>query len=205
MVIDDELLLAIDAKINLVGAEYAQVQGLILTEDDLKCKLYSELIQIPSLTKPCVTTDSWVKASKVHAEASWFGLLGELNIRPDLTIFDPINLSVLRSLQPHFKFRSKGFHVLGNAIIFELKFIRWQNGMTERDIDNVRKDVNKIKELYQKMEEESSPYSLTCYIVIFSKVACKHNDLVEDFHEEMSNDNRFRVFYHTGNVSFHKP
>src|SRR5665213_520390 len=130
MLHNHSILLAIEEKINEIGLEYAQVQGSILTEDDLKCILFSKLSGLGRFRNAETTKDSLIKASKVHAELSWFDNNGKLTIKPDLTILEPGNLSITKSVQRSFPLPSKGFHMKGDAIIFELKFIRNRNGIS---------------------------------------------------------------------------
>ncbi len=205
MLINNDLLSAIDAKIDNLASEYNQVQGLILTEDDLKCNLYCKLIQIPYLAEPDITADSWIKASKVHAELTWFNSVGELRIKPDITILDPRNLSIVRAVQSGFDLPSKGCHFVGDAIIFELKFIRGHGGIAEATLQSVKDDVAKIKRLYEKIEGDGNKFSLVCYIVFFAKVSVEGSDMISNFQAEMAGDSRFRVFYRSGGVSFTNP
>jgi hypothetical protein len=51
MTLDFTVRPIIEAKIKEIEREYQQSQGLILTEDDLKCLLYRKLIEIPELSK----------------------------------------------------------------------------------------------------------------------------------------------------------
>ena len=205
MLISDNLLSAINAKIDDLGSEYRQTQGLILTEDDLKCNLYSKLIQIPYLAEPNTTVDNWIKASKVHTELSWFDSVGALSIKPDITILDPENLSLLHAVQSGFNLRSKGCHFVGDAIIFELKLSRGRKGFTEKALKSVKDDVAKIKRLYEKIDGDGNKFSLVCYIVFFAKVSVEGNNMISDFQAEMAGDSRFRVLYRSGGVSFINP
>ncbi len=205
MLINDDLLLAIDAKINDLGSEYSQVQGLFLTEDDLKCNLYSKLVQIPHLAEPEITADAWIKASKVHAELSWFNGDEKLRTIPDITILDPKNLSIIHAVQPGFDLPNKQCHFVGDAIIFELKFIRDNEGITKKTLRSVKKDVAKAKRLYNKIADDGNRFSLVCYIVFFAKVSLEDDSVIQHFQAEMATDNRFRVFYKSGGVSLTDP
>jgi hypothetical protein len=205
MRIDDKVLSDIDEQIEEIGLEFARTQGSILTEDDLKCILYSRLIRLPFFAKPETTKDSWITANYVHSEVSWFDSASKLTIKPDLTILDPQDLSITHGVQNRIQLPSKGFHVYGNAIIFELKFVRGAKGITERTLQTIRKDVDKIKQLYDKMLHDGSTFKLICYIVFFAKVNNKRNKLIKNFQEEMKGDKHFRVFYKCANVSFTDP
>ena len=205
MLIDDALLTAIDEQIEEIGLEYKKVQGLILTEDDLKCVLYSRLIQLSNFAQPAATRDPWITASYVHSEISWFDSAGALSTRVDLAVVDPSDLSIIHSVQDGFRLPSKGFHSIGDAIIFELKFIREANGMTEAKLRRVRRDVEKIKRLYQEREKIASTSTLICYIVFLSKFANEETELIKNFQSEMAGDKHFRVFFSCGDVSSSNP
>jgi hypothetical protein len=85
----------IERIIDKVARAYRDTQGLILTEDDLKCILFQKLRALASLKRPVPTQDSHILATCVHAEVSWYGESQRLEIRPDITILDPEHLSIL--------------------------------------------------------------------------------------------------------------
>lgn len=55
---DIELLEKIEAKIYELEKDYQNSQGLILTENDLKCQLYTKLLEIDELSNNYPTEDN---------------------------------------------------------------------------------------------------------------------------------------------------
>lgn len=86
----------IERIIHKIEREYRNVKGLILTEDDLKCLIYCNLMMIRSLSDPQHTREDNVLAHSNHTELSWFDDQGKLTIKPDLTILEPNHLSILK-------------------------------------------------------------------------------------------------------------
>jgi hypothetical protein len=72
--IDFEVLLPqIDRLLNKIGREAQKCQALILTEDDLKCILFSELRKLSTLRGRFSTQNAHILGSTVHSEVFWYG------------------------------------------------------------------------------------------------------------------------------------
>jgi hypothetical protein len=165
----DENKAAIRACISELGAEYAKAPALILTEDDLKCHLFSKLNQRREFGGVEETSNASILGSKVHSEVSWFDSNGKLGIKPDLTILDPKNLNTEKALTEGMRLPSKQFHFVGNAFIFELKVIRSAALYDGSDRALIEDDFLKIIRLQEKLREDKAEGSVFCYFVIFSK------------------------------------
>ncbi len=200
----------IDIVLDEIEAQYQRVPGLILTEDDLKCVLYKKLTDLPALIAPSVTDDGIALASTVHAEVSWYDENGRLTLRPDITIIEPENLNITGyhrrfpiqrnnpNLLPDYDYSSKvskDFEFGGNAIIFELKFIRGVFGTHPGMVKKIKADYDKIMRLLEIQDDE---YSVFCYQVIFNKtdVRC---DAFNEFLNEYGTGRRHKIIYKTGN------
>lgn len=202
MILDNEIKKLIEQRIEEIEKEYQQTQGLILTEDDLKCQICMELNQIPNLSKPERTNNAQnVYAANVHTEISWYDLNDKLAIKPDITILNPENLSILPS--DKLKLPSKGCSFSGDAIIFELKFIRGQNGITQRTIASIEKDVKKIQGLFERLRALGATNKIFCYFVVFNKTDKKKHNF-DSFIEEHRNNDKYKIIYGTGKVVFPK-
>jgi hypothetical protein len=205
MTLDFSLRPIIEAKIKEIEREYQQSQGLILTEDDLKCLLYGKLMEIPGLSEKRITLDPNISAHSIHAEVSWYDDNRKLTIKPDITILEPKNLSVLHGCYGYdAKLPSKQFEFYGKAIILELKFIRNKTGIKSATLEGpIRKDFKKIKRLFERLESQSMPDSVFCYFIIFNKTntRCREFDY---FIEQNRESNRHRIIYATGNVNYIK-
>ena len=193
----------IEAKIKEIEKEYQQSQGLILTEDDLKCMLYRKLMEIPKLSKITRTEDPHIFANSIHTEVSWYDDNRKLTIKPDITILEPKNLSILHGCFNYdARLPSKQFEFYGKAIILELKFIRNKTGIRNATLNGpIRKDFEKIERLFERVESQNKPDEVFCYFIIFNKtnIKCKEFDR---FIEQNGQSNRHKILYGTGNVHF---
>jgi hypothetical protein len=164
------LLSRIESEIDLITHEYQKAQGLILTEADLKCLLYQRLLTIPELQGYARTRDPHIKATRIHCEVTWYDSDDKLSIRPDITILEPQNLSVLRGFGAQVNLPRKGFYFKGSAVVFELKFNRYKSGITRSYHEKIVKDWEKIRSLFRRLRETGiSRDRYYCFFVIFSK------------------------------------
>ena len=161
-----ELRREIEAAIAELGDEFRGHRALLLTEADLKCRLFQKLSSIPNLAGYHQTLDQGTSGSMVHAELPWFDERKKLAIRPDISIIDPNALSIVRSVCGA-RLPSKRFSFGGDALIFELKLCRWKSGITPHFFKQIKNDFNKIHRLFQKLNREGSGSSIYCFFVIF--------------------------------------
>lgn len=158
----------IEIMLDETEAEYQQVPGLILTEDDLKCVIYKKLTDLPSLSDLSTIENNKLLANPVHTEIFWYDENGRLALKPDITIIEPENLSILGQVNNDFEFG-------GNAIIFELKFVSGALGIHPRIVERIKADYRKIMRLFAIQEDADCIF---CYQVIFNRtnVKCKAFD-----------------------------
>lgn len=202
-ILSDEIRVAIEREIAELETEYQQTQGLILTESDLKCLLYNKLSKIPALSKNLNTEDKHIKANSVHTELPWYDENRKLTIKPDITILEPENLSILHGygLRPWHSLPSKGCSFRGNAIIFELKFIRARAGITPQKLrGSMEKDYGKIKRLFRRLDLEGYSHKVFCYFVIFNKTKKRCAEF-DEFMGRFRESNRYKMIYATGRVN----
>jgi len=192
----------VEEKIRDLEREFQQCQGLILTEDDLKCLVFGKLMEIPDLSEKEITLDTYISASPVHAEVSWYDDNRKLTIKPDITILDPQNLSVLHGCYgDHAKLPSKQFEFYGKAIILELKFIRNVTGIKSATLRGpIWKDFEKIKRLFERLESQGYPDDVFCYFLLFNKTNTKCREF-DSFVEQNGQSDRHKIIYATGNVN----
>lgn len=199
----------IEASIRSIENEYRRNQGLILTESDLAALLFARLQAL--FLKPTNasglfwrmrTQDRNVFASPLHLEVPWYDDAGKLKIRPDITILEPHQLSILHRYGDGLRLPSKQFEFAGNAIILELKFIRQKSGITIHALDEIRRDFEKIQvNLIEQTRNRSLRESLLCLFVIFNKT---DNRCIE-FDQYLANhirDDWYKYMYCTGQVTF---
>ncbi len=196
----DRLRTQIVDLIEQVGAEYRSAPASILTESDLQCLLVSRLMGLESFRGVRPTGDANILGTMVHSEVSWFDEKGRLRRKPDITILEPSNLSIFHGLEGA-RLPRKGFHFNGRAIIFELKLVRGRSGVTARSVISIRRDLDKITELLQKVEREGARDELTAYFALFSKVDRRPKELCDLIAEHAAND-RLTIIYQSAGVTW---
>ncbi len=163
-------------------------------------------MQIPELSNPKKTRDQHnnqhnIYATFVHTEVSWYDRNNKLAIRPDITVLEPENLSILERDNHKLKLPIKGCSFSGDAINFELKFIRNKTGITQRTLNSIKKDHEKIRELFKRLHDLKASNKIFCYFVIFNKTSIKCKGF-ESFIEHNRQSDTHKIIYATGNVVF---
>jgi len=198
---DIELFNKIESKIYELENEYQNSQGLILTEDDLKCQLYKKLLEIDELSKNYPTVDTDILSIPIHTELSWYDDKGLLTIKPDITILDPKNLSILHENRNQKKLPSKQYSFSGKAIIFELKFIKNKSGITHETFKSkIKSDIDKINRLFTKLQKQGAENQFFSYFIVFNKTDVMYNTFREQFEQEVND--HYKTIYCTGKVKF---
>jgi hypothetical protein len=219
--ITEELKGEIERIIRKIEVEYRDNQGLILTEDDIKCLLFQELqilfrfgnqvhyrqyqqnVQQRLRDLPpwrCPTIDDGIYASPVHAEIAWFDEREKLTIRPDITILEPQHLSITHGLNG-VRLPSKQFVFGGQGIIFEIKFCRYKGGISRKFFDGIQNDFDKIERLFTIFRGQGTNDSLFCYYVVFNKTNNRCQEF-NDFLNENREGSNYKLEYCTGLVRF---
>jgi len=112
--------------------EYNLNRGMILTEGDLECHLFSKLLQEDELkgyhnskndSFSNTNTGSELKTSYVHSQVTWFKPDQKSGFEVDLTICNPKLLEVI-NIELFEQYTGKGFAYDGPCIAIEVKFIR---------------------------------------------------------------------------------
>jgi len=203
MPLDFSVIPQIDKKIYKIINEYQKSKGQILTEDDLKCILFKKLHEIEELSELKQTQDLNIFASSIHSELSWFDDKNRLTIKPDLTILEPENLSILHGCFGYkVTLPSKQCNFYGKAILFELKFIRYKIGISKATFEKqILNDFNKINRLFNRLDTQGYPDEVFCYFIIINKTDRKCSEF-DSFLAEYRNAKRFKIIYGSGNVAF---
>jgi hypothetical protein len=191
-------------EIKQIGELYNNTKGLILSESDLKCLIYHRLYRY--FSGPIQTMDENIFAVSLHTEVPWYDENGKLTIRPDITILDARSLSIQHGLSIRYKdgninydkLPSKGFQFGGDAIIIEIKFIKKLNGITSKDIKKFKVDLNKMKNLRERLYRPDLQNGLKGLLVIFNKT----NNYSSDFEDFLNTkvDQSIEIVYCTGNL-----
>ncbi len=209
MKINETLVEKIIEYLKEIEIEYQKDQGLILTEDDLKCLLFSKLYGYLPTSQ---TIDNGISASAIHAEVKFYDEGGLLTLIPDLCIVEPRHISIFHSVEfkiqrSHLSYEYKTLprkcvEIGGNTIIIELKFCRDKNGINEADIIKYNNDIDKIKKLQEIVQRRSSGIDkMFGVFAVFNKTQGGFELVKSIMETEMP---RIKTFYGTGLVDFTK-
>lgn len=173
-----EIVEFIRSAVARIESRFQNVQGLALTESDLKCMLYMELSEFMGDLMP------------LHAELNWYDVEAKLRMKPDLTIVDPAGLTITESgtlRLPH-----KGCQFEGPTVIVDIKYIR-SKGVQKRYLESIRKDMTKMKELAARHDD------LRPIMVVFNKT---HNgyEKIESLMSEFEQERSVEWIYATSDV-----
>ena len=191
-------------KLDELELEFQENKGIILTEYDLQCLLFCKLYHYHLLRHNEYTFDNNIKGSPLHTEISFFNENKKLSYRPDITIIETKNYSIIHSVADiitikdgyiqYDKTSSKGFEFCGDAIIIELKFIHDTNGIKQiRGIKNDYYKINKIKKLVER-NGQNKVYGI---VAVFNKTDRK-SDECSNYIALRDNESDVRVKYYTG-------
>lgn len=205
--INDTLIEKIVEAIRSLEREYRQNQGLILSESDLKCLIYKKISDL--LPQKLPTADDNITGSPLHSEIPFYDENDKLRLRPDITILDPRLMSIKHGISVCFKngeltygqLPSKGFEFGGRAIVIEIKFYKSKSGIQYRNMETIKKDVEKISRLRRRDNHHNEDNKIFGMIVIFNK----GNKCHKSFHRFLGQYSRkvgLRVIYCEGNVVF---
>jgi len=208
MALNYEFVSNIEASVRSIEDEYRRNQGLILTESDLAALIYARLqvlffkpVNKSGLHWHMRTQDPDVLASPLHLEVPWYDLNGKLKIRPDITILEPAQLSILHRYGDGLRLPSKQFEFAGNAIILELKFIRYKSGITVHVLEQIIRDFSKVREnLMNATGNPNPPGSLYCLFVIFNKTDNRCAEFDQYLAEHAEGD-WYKYIYGSGKVT----
>jgi len=163
----------IENKINLLSQIATINKALILTETDLQCQLYMKLNEIEELNQLSLTNDGFM-TNKIHTEISWFDEQNILSIRPDITLLESENLKITSGFDG-LRLPSKGFHSVDGGIIFELKFDRELNTISEqKTMEGIFKDIRNFKLIYDRFQNNGTAEQIYGYFVLFIKSSENH-------------------------------
>lgn len=181
-------------------------QGIILSEDDLKCLLFYKLYDLYDHCLP--TFNNEIKGSPLHSELKFFDEQGKLFFRPDILILNPENYSIKHSISD-FKISqnriiykstsSKEFEFGGDVIIIELKFCKSKGGI--KTITSFAKDLDKIKKI-KLLVEKNSQSKVLGLLAIFNKTDKTSNQFEQFISSSHFENDEVQAKYYSGMVMF---
>lgn len=156
---------------------------LFLTESDVKCNLYSEIIKLkdlnPNNNNPLVFTELAERLERNIRNL----------VRSDITVFMPNTLNLVLDNRP--QYIDKNFSANGMFIDIEIKFIR--NGIfTDEVIHNIEADLDKLNRIRELDDEDNT--MIYSFMIIASRNSIEA-DLKRHFNKIVNNNNKIDIVY----------
>lgn len=163
-------------------------RGMLLTEGDLECHMFSELMEHESLKgfyssrinslRGNLESESNMLTSMIHSQVTWFNTMQYSGHRVDLTICDPQMLEV-ENIELFEGYPSKGFAYDGPVVAIELKFIRDASHPKQYDEDYIKLRDKLIPDKLENIKQGKYTKSNPENIAFISIVGCKRKDEYE--------------------------
>ncbi|MEJ5361664.1 MAG: hypothetical protein WBK20_11950 [Spirochaetota bacterium] len=186
--VQDEIEKAINRFIN----DFSDYPNKYLTESDMRCLLFSELLKMQEYCKIQETEDN-SKSIPLHSEIRWYSKSKKLKFRSDIVILDVKDL-IVKSGKIELPSKGYGFNI--PKAIIELKFRKINGKSNNKFISDIRNDIDRLKKI--KFEMATSDFPM--YLVIFDKkqdIESKLDDL-----QNYTNEDRITLFYKYSNDVF---
>lgn len=190
----EEVAAIVDRELEAICTRFRDQPASILTEDDLKCWLFSRLVPTFGDSEP--TRDPNILCPPLHAELSWFDNNGDLRHRPDITILQPQHLSIRRGVVAGIPLPSKGAHFIGSAVLVEFKVSHQRGGVSPQMVMDFAYDVEKLKEISERHYDSGARILGRC--ILLSRYAHNSNELRTLV--EANNNGNIRVQVVTSNL-----
>ncbi|MCL2860751.1 MAG: hypothetical protein FWF46_09520 [Oscillospiraceae bacterium] len=207
-IINELLVDKIIKRIASIENDYQKAQGIILTEDDLKCLIFHFLYEMPELKHDTPLYDEGTNGSPLHSEITFFDMDGKLHLKPDITIINPYNYSILHSIEGvhvnkenklvYKATSSKEYEFGGKCIVIELKFYKGKKGITT--FKGIENDIDKIKKL-QDIAHKNTQQKTWGIMVVFNKTDIESREF-KLFRDGYANNPDIKFVYCTGKVIF---
>lgn len=143
---------------------FSEHPNIFLTEDDVRCHLFSILVNNNSHLSETRKTKNGSFSIPIHSEVRWYGSSGKLKYRSDIVLLDPTNLRVKD--QPGLRLPSKGYTFNGYYAIIETKLRRTNGYSDKKFLTTIKKDISKLKRIKKETEEynkiKDPIYCLVC-------------------------------------------
>lgn len=175
---------AIKNSINSLQAKYNEYRGMLLTEGDLECHLFSELLQQECLngfypSKDGTSQNKYLKTTFVHSQVTWFKPDENSGFEVDITICDPKKLEIV-NIELFEEYPSKGFAYDGECVAIEVKFIRDIQRASQYGKEDYLKLRDKlIPAKLENIRTEKYKISTIDNIAFFAIIGCKDKEIFE--------------------------
>lgn len=183
-------LAATQKAIRSLQRKYSDCRGLLLTEGDLECHLFHELLNQPGLSGYHHSKNDTfyldethnldLKTTYVHSQITWFKPRKKSGFEVDITICDPAKLEVI-NIELFEEYTSKGFAYDGECVAIEIKCIRRAGDAKSKcteDYIHLRDHLipAKLQNIINGRYEISSPDNIAFVTV----VGCKNKEAFDN-------------------------
>jgi hypothetical protein len=175
---------AVKNSTNSLQAKYKEYRGMLLTEGDLECHLFSELLKQECLngfypSKDGTSQNRYLKTTFVHSQVTWFKPVENSGFEVDITICDPKKLEVV-NIELFEEHPSKGFAYDGECVAIELKFIRDIQRASQYGKEDYLKLRDKlIPAKLENIRTEKYRISTIDNIAFVAIIGCKNKEIFE--------------------------
>jgi hypothetical protein len=174
--------------ITTLQQKYSNNRGMLLTEGDLECHLFSELLNQPCLSGFHLSKNvscckgkkikKNLKTTYVHSQVTWFNTQRQSGYEVDLTICDPEKLEV-HKIEIFEEYPHKGFAYDGPCVAIELKFMRDGSNTRQYDEDYLGLRDGLIPDKIANIESGRYKLSNKNNIAFVTIVGCKRKQEYE--------------------------
>ncbi|MBU0614187.1 hypothetical protein KJ766_02805 [Patescibacteria group bacterium] len=168
----------IDEIIRSLIDDFTQYPDKYLTESDVRCFLFNQLMQLPEFATLQDTSDG-SKSTAIHTEVRWYGKSHKLRLRSDVVI---LNVADLQVKDGYLKLPSKSFGFNKPQAIIEIKLRRVNGESDNAFTKKIQEDIDKLKVI---KEEVASEYP--CFLIILDKL--------KDIHNNIPHSTEIEIFY----------
>ena len=154
--------------------------NLVLTESDLKCQLYFELVGLGSFSSGLPGQANLRADQCVHSETKFVNEDGHFSKAPDLIIINPTKLRTNIDW-PGTRGNSKAFSYADSFIAIELKFFK---SGRRADLRAVERDILKIHDY-----KRSTGANFHLFVAVFDRFETASTDMrrLQDRHRRQTN------------------
>lgn len=170
--VSSEIRGAVERAISRIEGRFRSYPDVFLTEEDLRCNLFSELLKEEVLSGLTRTRDN-SSSIPIHSEVRWYGSNRNLRTRSDIVLFNVSQL--ITSYNNSIKLSSKGYAFGDPWTVIEIKLRRVNGLSNSKWKESLFKDIGKMRDL-QSLVDPQALY----YFIIFDKKSDLGTDIPND-------------------------
>ncbi|MGB4076124.1 MAG: hypothetical protein WBK28_00255 [Minisyncoccia bacterium] len=155
----NEVKQILDREIQELIADFRQNPNVFLTEEDIRCHLFSRILGNELFSELQATATEGSRSIPIHSEVRWYGRNGKLKYRSDLVILETSDLQTRNSLE----LPSKGYGFNTFHAVVEIKLRRVRGDTNNVYARKIREDQEKTLELMREVDNLNAQHYLLCF------------------------------------------